>query len=197
MVWGLPPLERTKRREVFQKAYIRWLTKVSPEEARSILRSSDPFNATKEARKSLFIEMYQESWPDKVNTLRTCGLDVYWLKRSTKEDPHFAASVLEIELRRVDKLKAFSYEQCFRPDNVAERVLWLKKIDSEEFGDDPLINLTNVIHNSQGEEDSFVKLETLMKRRNELIELKRRMISASTPTPISDGNGSRPEPDSQ
>lgn len=192
---AISPEKKKERRELFQKAYLRWLARVSPDEARRMLRDGNPMGASEEAKKSLFLEIYKHSWPEKIDSLTQCGLTVYWLQETVKKDPKFAADLLEIELNRVDKLKAFSYEQCFNPDNVAERTLWLKKIASEEFGDEPLVNLTNVIQNAPREE-GFSKIAELLKRRKELEEMRQRLIpdgrtADSTGTPDSDSSRNR------
>ena len=157
---------------VFRKAFIRWLSTISPEEHDRILESAEISAVSEPAKKALFLEVYKHLWPNRVEALTACGLSTYWLQTGLKKDPEFAAGVLEINLARVDKLKGYSYEQCFKQQNTVERIFWLKKIDSEEFGDDPLINMTNIINTSVGRE-GFAKVEEMLKRRDELLKMKK------------------------
>lgn len=174
---------RHSRDGIFEKAYLKWLVDQSPEECARLLRDGTPMGVTQTAKKSLFLGLYQDMWPDKVQCLRTCGLSVHWLKEICRKDMQFAADLLEIELYHVDTLKAYSYEQAFHPANVQERLFWLKTIASDEFGEEPLINL-NLIQAVQT--TGFTTLETLLKKRQELEQKRGLLIAQSEPSERTD-----------
>lgn len=180
-----------KRQGVFQRAYAKWLATLSPEDAARCLRESHPADVRIEAKKQLFLELYKDMWPDKIACLAFCGLTLSWLKDKCTRDPEFGAELLAIELNRLDTLKAFSYEQSFHPQNVAERIFWLKTIGRDEFGDDPLVNITNINANQS---EGFDKLEALLKRRNELAKQRETLLAHSEPAELAGPGSGTSEP---
>lgn len=181
-------VRRKKSIAIFQRTYARWLANRTPDELTSILSSANPIAVRNDAKKELFLELYKEMWPNKVDALAACGTNLTWLRDQLKRDPDYAACVLEVELRRLDTLKAFSYEQSFHPQNVNERLFWLKTIGRDEFGDEPLVNITNVVSNKA---EGFDRLEALLKRRAELTRQREALLAH---TPSAPGPG-QPEPD--
>lgn len=169
-----------KNAATFQRVYARWIANRSPEELASILTHADPSAVRADAKKELFLELYKQMWPDKVEALAACGASLGWLREQLKRDPEYAACILEVELRRLDTLKAFSYEQSFHPQNVNERLFWLKTIGRDEFGDEPLVNITNLVSNKA---EGFDKLEALLKRRDELLRKREALLGPQQPTP--------------
>lgn len=166
----------------FQRAMIRWLTKLPPEEHAAILRSVSFSKVSDTAKKAMFLELYREKWPGKQEALEECGLCFSWLKEQCRRDVVFATDILEIELSRVDAIKKFSYEQCFVPENSKERMFWLSKIAADEFGDAPMINLIASINNGAGQ-DSFEVLEKLLERRRQLVQNNPEALTAPDDQP--------------
>jgi len=160
------------------KAYTRWLAKQSPAQARQILTGVSVAGVTDAQRRELFIEVYRKMWPNKIQALRSCGLSLYWLKEQAKKHIDYAADILELDLERADKLKGYSYKQCFQPANSKERMFWLSRIAADEFGDAGGVNIINLSQQITSP-DGFQNLEDILKRRQQLLDRKQQLLGQS------------------
>lgn len=181
-----------KRSRIFQKAFARWLSTLSPEDAAYMLKNATTAGLTNSSKKAMFLALYHEMWPNRIECLDACGVTYSWLKDQLRKDPDFAAEVLALEFRRLDTLKSFSYEQCFHPQNTAERLFWLKTVGRDEFGEEPLIQMTqNILQTQEG----FSKVETLLKRRQALLDQKESLLARTRVDAQPQGPGpGTPEP---
>ena len=153
-----------------KRAYEQWMTNLALIDKTRLLATSDMKSLSNEAKKDLFLLMFREMWPYKAQAVKASGLTFHWLRKQLKADPEFFEEVMSIEFSFADKLKDCSYKAAFVPANVQERVFWLRKILSDDFGDEPAsIKIQNVVQNQTGEE-GFEAVETLIKRRQRLID---------------------------